>query len=62
MYDMDAREIKAAREAQGDSITLAAGKVGVRERTWERWESGESTPTGESILRALRDYVKGEKR
>jgi DNA-binding transcriptional regulator YiaG len=59
---MDAETIKAAREREGDSITLAAGRIGVRERTWERWEAGESTPTGEAILRALRAYVEGERK
>lgn len=54
---MDAKAIKEARERRGDSVTLAAGKLGVTERTWQRWESGESAPVSEVMLRALRDYV-----
>lgn len=59
---MDAKKIRRARAKRGDSVTLAAGKVGVSVRTWERWERGESVPNSEIVLRALREYVNGSTR
>ena len=60
--------ITKLREAEvllgkGQTVGEACRRIGVTEQTIRNWEksgTGDKTPDG--LLRALRDYVKGEKR